>query len=160
MRAPREQLLFGAIYGSVLASTLTAALSESTGPDDPGYDALWVLIAALGAAFSHGYAHVIARRTTTPGAPGASAALPQILAQWPLVAASSPTVALLLGSYAGWYTETVAVYVALGFNTAALLGWGLAASRVAGRTWPASLRTGCVDMLIGLFIIAANVLSK
>jgi hypothetical protein len=68
-------------------------------------------------------------------------------------------VAALLGAAAGWWSEESGVGVALVINTAALFGWGLWAARVAGQTWPAACRVGGVDVLIGLFIGGANVLS-
>ncbi|MFE9773434.1 hypothetical protein ACFYOV_17470 [Streptomyces sp. NPDC005931] len=156
---PAEESLFRGIYGLVLASALVAAL-EGTGEEaDPGSDALWVLLTALASGAAHGYAHVIARRASedrsaTPGRLGL------VLAEWPVVAAVLPTVVMLLAAVAGWWSEAVAVDAALVFNTAALFGWGVWAARTAGHGWPSSLRSGGLDMLIGLVIIAANALIK
>lgn len=156
---PLQRLLFGGVYGSVLASALAAALDHEGRPADPGYDALWVTLAAIASAAAHGYAHSIAHRTEEDTQVTASA-VRSMLTEWPLVAAVVPTVAALLGSYALWWSEESAVEVALGVNMVALFGWGVWAARVARRGWPASLRVGGVDVLIGLFIVIANVVSK
>ncbi|MFD5111262.1 hypothetical protein ACFWNG_02895 [Streptomyces sp. NPDC058391] len=156
---PLQRLLFGGVYGTVLASGLAAALDHNNGRPDPGYDAVWVLVTALASAAAHGYAHAIAHRTAGEATVTAGTAR-SVLTEWPLVAAVLPTVAALLGAYAGWWGETGAINVALTINTVALFGWGLWAARVAGRRWPAACRAGGVDVLLGLFIVAANVLSK
>jgi hypothetical protein len=161
-----QRLLFGGVYGTVLASALASALDHDGGENDPGYDALWILVAAVAAAAAHGYAHAIAHWTA--GDTGGEKAgekrvtveiLRSVLTEWPLVMAAVPTVAALLGAAAGWWSEESGVGVALVINTAALFGWGLWAARVAGQTWPAACRVGGVDVLIGLFIVGANVLS-
>lgn len=54
--------------------------------------------------------------------------------------------------------EDGAIGVALLINTVALFGWGFWAARVAGRGWGKASRTGGMDMLLGLFIVVANIL--
>ncbi|MCX4550429.1 hypothetical protein OG204_14600 [Streptomyces sp. NBC_01387] len=154
-----QRLLFGGVYGAVLASALAAALDHDSGLPDPGYDAVWVLVAGLASAAAHGYAHAISHRTAD-GTPVTVHVVRSVLEEWPLVAAVLPTVAVLSASYAGWWSEDTALEVALALNTAALFGWGLWAARVTGQGWASSCRVGGADMLLGLFIVAANVLSK
>ncbi|MFC8077814.1 hypothetical protein ACFUN8_20010 [Streptomyces sp. NPDC057307] len=164
---PQERSLFSGIYGLVLASALAAALDTTGEKADPGPDALWILLTALTSAAAHGYAHVIAQRATTEetadgtanGATGATR-LRLVLAEWPLVAATLPTVAILLTAQAGWWAETTAVDTALLFNTLALFTWGTQAARTAGHRWPSAYRAGALDMLLGLVIIIANALIK
>ncbi|MFE9294754.1 hypothetical protein [Streptomyces niveus] len=156
---PPEQALFSGIYGLVLASALVAALDSTGGKADPGPDTLWVLLTALAAGAAHGYAHVIAQRASVDGAVTVSR-LRLVLAEWPLVAAALPAVAILLAAVAGWWAEATAVDAALLFNTVALFGAGAWAARAAGHGWPSSCRAGALDMLIGLVIIAANALIK
>ncbi|MFG2864055.1 hypothetical protein [Streptomyces sioyaensis] len=152
-----QRMLFGAVYGSVLASALAGALSHEG--MDPGYDAAWVTLSGVAAAAAHGYAHSIAHRAEDDTHATASA-VRSILTEWPLVTAMLPTIAALLGAYATWWTEAGAVEVALTINMVALFGCGVWAARVARRGWWASLRVGGVDVLIGLFIVIANSLSK
>jgi hypothetical protein len=155
---PLQRLLFGGVYGTILASALAAALANDTGMPNPGYDALWVLLPALASAAAHGYAHAIAHRTGSK-VPVVVDAARSVLTEWPLVAAVLPTVAALLGAYVGWWGEEAALEFALVLNSVALFGWGLWAARAAGLGWSASCRAGGVDMLIGLLIVAANILS-
>lgn len=155
---PMQRLLFGGVYGTVLASALASALDHDSGPPNPGYDALWILVASLSAAAAHGYAHAIAHRTAGEEKVTAGA-VRSVLTEWPLVAAVVPTVAALLGAAAGWWSEAGGIDVALAVNTAALFGWGLWAARVAGLRWATACRVGGVDVLLGLFIVLANALS-
>lgn len=152
---PLQRLLFGGVYGTVLASALISALDNESGPPDPGHDALWVLVAAAASAASHGYAHSIAHHSEKDSTVTAGA-VRSVLSEWPIVSAALPTVAALLGSYAGWWGEETAITVALTINTVALFGWGLWAARVSGRGWWSSCRVGMVDVLIGLVIVAVN----
>ncbi|MEW2267344.1 hypothetical protein ACGF5T_17760 [Streptomyces sp. NPDC047853] len=152
-----ERWLFRGIFGLVLASAMVAALDVPGEEGDPGQDALWVLLTALASGAAHGYAHVIARRASGEGSAKPSRAR-AVLAEWPLTAAVLPTVCLLLGAVAEWWTEETAVEVALLFNTVALFVFGVSAARTAGLGWPSSCRAGFMDMLIGLLVIAADAL--
>ncbi|GAA4223634.1 hypothetical protein GCM10023075_17420 [Streptosporangium album] len=156
-REPSERLLFGAVYGTVLASSLAAALDQA--PANPGYDALWVLISGLVAAVAHGYAHALAHHTVTGDKPLVHAAR-SVLTEWPLVAATLPTAGVLLVAHAGWWNPYTAVSVVLVFNAVTLFGWGIWATRASGGSWPAAWKVGCVDMLLGLAIVVANTLIK
>jgi hypothetical protein len=158
-RRPPQQSLFNGIYGLVLASALVAALDATGEKDEPGPDALWILLTALASGAAHGYAHVIAQRASDDGA-ATTSRLRSVLAEWPLVAAVLPTVGILLAAVAGWWAEATAVDAALLFNTVALFGCGTWAARTAGHGWPSSCRAGGLDMLIGLVVIVANALLK
>ncbi|MYR41932.1 hypothetical protein [Streptomyces sp. SID5910] len=152
-----ERWLFRGIYGLVLASALVAALDVPGEHADPGQDALWVLLTAGASAAAHGYAHVIAQRASAEGT-GRPSRTRAVLAEWPLLASVLPTVLLLLGAVAEWWTEDTAVDVALLLNTVALFCLGFSAARTAGLGWLSSCRAGVVDMLIGLVVIAADAL--
>ncbi|MER6621020.1 hypothetical protein [Streptomyces sp. NPDC000931] len=154
-----ETTLFSGVYGLILASALAAALDSPGEADEPGSDALWILLTALASAAAHGYAHVVAHRLSADGS-GVRVGLRAMLAEWPVVVAAVPTVVLLLTTMPSWWTETQAVNTALVLNTLLLAGWGAWTARSAGRGWTASLRAGIADMLIGLVIIAANALIK
>jgi hypothetical protein len=160
-RLSQERLLFGGVYGTVLASALAAALDNDTGHPDPGYDALWIFVSALATAAAHGYAHSVARWSagSHPGRKVMLLTLHSVVDEWPLVAAVAPTVVALLGASAHWWDEDHAINTALGVNAVALFGWGLWAARVAGQGWRSACRVGAADVLLGLFIIAANILS-
>jgi hypothetical protein len=154
-------MLFGGVYGTVLASALAAALDHDTGRPNAGYDALWILVSAAATAAAHGYAHAVAQWSGGMhlGRKVILLTLHSVLDEWPLVLAVMPTVVALLGAQADWWGEAHAINIALGVNTAALFGWGLWAARVAGQPWATACRVGCTDVLLGLFIVAANILS-
>lgn len=153
-----QRLLFGGVYGTVLASALASALDDDGGPANPGYDALWILVGALAAAAAHGYAYAISHRVAGEERVTAET-VRAVFAEWPLVAAAVPTLAALLGARAGWWTEAGGIDVALTINTVGLFGWGLWAGRVAGLGWGKACRVGGVDVLLGAFIVGVNVLS-
>jgi hypothetical protein len=155
---PMQRLLFGGVYGTVLACALVAALDHDTGSPNAGYDALWILVASLAAAAAHGYAHAIAHRSAAREKVTAET-VRSVLTEWPLVVAAVPTLAALLGAAAGWWSEDGGIDTALVVNIVALFGWGLWAARVAGQGWAAACRVGAVDVLLGLFIVGANILS-
>ncbi|MEU3036950.1 MULTISPECIES: hypothetical protein [Streptomyces] len=158
-RRPSEVTLFSGVYGLVMAGAMAAALDSPGEPSDPGSDALWVLLTAVASAAAHGYAHVVAHRASSGGR-GARAGLRAMAAEWPVVAAATPTVVFLLLSLPPLWTEATAVDTALLLNTLLLTGWGVWTARSAGRGWPACLRAGAVDMIVGLVIILANALIK
>lgn len=155
---PMQRLLFGGVYGTVLASSLASALDDDSGHPNPGYDALWILVAAVAAAAAHGYAHAIAH-WSAGGRKATVETVRSVLTEWPLVAAAVPTLFVLLGASAHWWSESGGINAVLVVNTVALFGWGLWAARAAGQDWAASCRVGGVDVLLGLFIVSANALS-
>jgi hypothetical protein len=158
LRTPSRRVLFGGVYGTVLASSLVSALDHDTGQPDPAYDALWILVAALATAAAHGYAHAIAN-WTADGNKATAETVRSVLYEWPLVTAVLPTLAALLGARAHWWSEAGGINVALTINTVALFGWGLWAARSAGQGWGSSCRVGIVDVLLGLLIVSVNALS-
>ncbi|WP_367323243.1 hypothetical protein [Streptomyces sp. HUAS ZL42] len=83
-----------------------------------------------------------------------------VLAEWPLVVAALPTTLLLYGAGLGWWRSTGIEYVAFGINTVVLLGWGLLASRAAGRTWRRAVRIGGTDALLGVAVAVDSTLLK
>ncbi|MEU3370582.1 hypothetical protein ACFYM2_11935 [Streptomyces sp. NPDC006711] len=159
--ATEPNVLFGGVYGAVLASSMVAALTQygARARADRLYDAKWLLITAVASALAHGYAHIIARRghETHHGGRGPWRIL---LEEWPLVAATVPTMLLLYGAGLGWWGSRNIEYVVFGVNIALLFGWGLIAARAAGRTWGAAMRLGVGDGLLGVIVVVANAIIK
>jgi hypothetical protein len=154
----REAVLFGGVYGAVLASAMVAALVQHghTSRDSRRYDALWLLVTAFASALAHGYAHFIAER----GPEHRRRALRPLLDEWPLVAAVVPTVVVLAGAGWGWWPATAVEYPAFALNIALLFGLGLASARRARRSWGGAVLTGAGDALLGLVVVVANALIK
>lgn len=159
--AAQPNVLFGGVYGAVLASSLVAALTQygDTARAERLNDAKWLLITAVASALAHGYAHIIARRGDG-SRPGARGALRVLLEEWPLLVATLPTTVMLLGAGWGWWRSAGIEYVAFGFNIVLLFGWGLTATRAAGRSWGSALAIGGADALLGVIVVVANALIK
>ncbi|MFG3002253.1 hypothetical protein [Streptomyces sp. NPDC048340] len=152
--------MFGGVYGTVLASGLLAALDQKDGPYTPFYDASWVVVTAATAALAHGYSH----HMTTHQA-GSAGHRWRVLAralwnEWPMIAATLPTVLLLvLAGLTGWDSHGVTA-VGLGLNTALLFAWGSFVAIRVGYRLSSALLIGLADSAIGLAIIVANALIK
>ncbi|MEU9479905.1 hypothetical protein [Streptomyces sp. NPDC048191] len=154
----REAVLFGGVYGAVLASSLVAALTRygHTSAEGRGYDAAWVLVTALASALAHGYAHCIAER----GPHRRWDAVRSLRDEWPLVTAVLPTVLLLAGAWWGWWPAKGVEYAAFVLNILILFVLGLLTARWAARSWPTAVLMGAGDAVLGLIVVVANALIK
>lgn len=154
----REALLFGGVYGAVLASSMAAALTQygHTTRASRRYDALWLLVTALASALAHGYAHYIAER-----GPHRRWDIPRVLAdEWPLVAAVLPTVLVLAGAGWGWWPADDVEYPAFALNIVLLFAMGLVTARQARRGWRTAVLIGAGDALLGMIVVVANAVIK
>ncbi|QTE02329.1 hypothetical protein [Streptomyces cyanogenus] len=154
----REVVLFGGVYGAVLASSMVAALTQygHTSAEVRGYDAAWVLVTAFASALAHGYAHYIAERVPRRRWDIVLA----LRNEWPLVTAVLPTVFLLAGARWGWWPAKGVEYVAFALNIVILFVLGLVTARWTARTWPMAVLVGLGDALLGLIVVVANALIK
>ncbi|WP_137991375.1 hypothetical protein [Streptomyces vilmorinianum] len=159
--AAQPHVLFGGVYGAVLASSMVAALTEQgeTAPADRFTSAQWLLVTAVASALAHGYAHLIALRGDRTHH-GVRAGGRLLLSEWPLVVATVPTLVLLLGATWGWWPSAGVEYVIFAVNVVLLFTWGVLAARAAGRTWGSALRIGMADALLGLVVVVANAVIK
>ncbi|MBL1085890.1 hypothetical protein JK359_28650 [Streptomyces actinomycinicus] len=154
----REVVLFGGVYGAVLASSMVAALTRygHTSAEVRGYDAAWVLVTAFASALAHGYAHYIAER-----APHRRwDVLRAMRDEWSLVAAVVPTVFLLAGARWKWWTANGVEYAAFVLNIVILFALGILTARWSARSWPAAVLMGLGDALLGLVVVVANAFIK
>ncbi|GHI03290.1 hypothetical protein AQI88_01215 [Streptomyces cellostaticus] len=155
----REAVLFGGVYGAVLASSMVAALTQygHSSAASRRYDAAWLLFTALASALAHGYAHYIAERTPHRRWD----VLLALRDEWPLIVVVLPTVFLLAGAGWGWWpTKNGVEYAAFGLNTVILFALGLVTARWSARSWPAAMLIGAVDALLGVIVVVANALIK
>jgi hypothetical protein len=154
----REAVLFGGVYGSVLACSMVAALTQygHTSRDSRRYDAAWLLVTALASALAHGYAHFIAER-----APHRRwDALRTLADEWPLVAAVLPTAVVLAGAGWGWWPANGVEYPAFALNITILFTLGLVTARWSHRSWLAAITIGVVDAMLGVVVVVANAVIK
>ncbi|GHD87844.1 hypothetical protein [Streptomyces naganishii] len=154
----RSMVLFGGVYGAVVASAMVAALTEygHTSRASRRYDAAWLVVTAIASALAHGYAHYIAER----GPRRRGQALRALAAEWPLVVAMLPSALILAGGGWGWWPADSVEPPAFVFNIALLFGLGLYTARAAGRRWAAALATGLGDALLGMLVVVANAVIK
>lgn len=154
----REAVLFGGVYGAVLACSLVAALVQygHTTRGSRRYDALWLLVTAFASALAHGYAHYIAERTPNRRWD----VLRAVAGEWPLVAAVLPTVLILAGADWGWWGAKGVEYPAFTLNIALLFVLGPARARRPRRPWTAAVPIGLGDALLGFIVVVANALIK
>ncbi|MEU6598095.1 hypothetical protein [Streptomyces flaveolus] len=154
----REIVLFGGVYGAVLASSMVAALTQygHTSAGVRGYDAAWVLVTAGASALAHGYAHYIAERTPH----GRWDVLLAMRDEWPLVTAVLPTVFLLAGAYWKWWPAKGVEYAAFVLNIVILFGIGLVTARWSARRWPTAVLMGLGDACLGVVVVVANAVIK
>jgi len=157
-RDTRESVLFGGVYGSVLACSMVAALTQygHTTRASRRYDALWLLVTALASALAHGYAHYIAEREPHRRWD----ALRILSEEWPLVTATLPTVLLLAGAGWGWWAPKGVEYAAFTLNIALLFTLGLVTARWSHRSWPVAAVIGLGDALLGVVVVVANAIIK
>ncbi|WP_308379590.1 hypothetical protein [Streptomyces sp. ISL-43] len=152
--------MFGGVYGTVLASGLLAALDQKGGEYTPFYDASWVLVTAATAGLAHGYSHHMSTHHD-----GSARHRWRLLAralwnEWPMIAATLPTVLLLLvAGLAHWDSHGVTA-IGLGLNTALLFAWGSFVALRVGYKVRSAVLIGVADATIGLAIIVANALIK
>ncbi|MFD6890182.1 hypothetical protein [Streptomyces sp. NPDC059957] len=152
--------MFGGVYGTVLASGLLAALDQKGGEYTPFYDASWVLVTAATAGLAHGYSHHMS--THQAGSAGHRWRILRraLWNEWPMIAATLPTVLLLLvAGLTDWDSHGVTA-VGLGVNTAMLFAWGAFVALRVGYKLASALLIGVADATIGLAIIAANAVIK
>lgn len=157
--APADHSSARAVYGTLLASALVAALDTTRATPTVLYDVVWLVITMVAAALSHGYARLLAQHP----APGRrlATALHSLAGEWPMLAASAPTViVLLLAALIEGPSGDGPVRLALGINVLALFGWGIAGARYSGYPRAAAVAIGVVDAAFGVLIIALNVLVK
>ncbi|MFD7099081.1 hypothetical protein [Streptomyces xanthophaeus] len=152
--------MFGGIYGTVLASALLAALDQKGGEYTPLYDASWVLVTAATAALAHGYSHHMASHQQGSAAHRWRMLSTALWNEWPMIAATLPTVVLLVvAGLTDWQSYGVTA-VGLGLNTALLFTWGAVVALRVGYRLGSALLIGLADATIGLAIIVANALIK
>ncbi|WP_258047355.1 hypothetical protein [Streptomyces sp. SM13] len=90
--AARPHVLFGGVYGAVLARSVVAALTEQGAPEpaDRLSSAKWLAVTAITSALAHPVDGLIARRGDQT-VHGVRAAARLLLSERPLVLATAPT---------------------------------------------------------------------
>ena len=152
-----ERNLAGAIYGTILATSVVAGLSEG-GTVEKGPAAAVVLSSSLVFWLAHVYAGVLGHHLR----PGHGFSWSRVGAiarhEWPILASGfPPAIVLALGSI-GLLSRDTAYAVAIGVGIASLVVWGVAYAREQGYHTVVVALAGAVNGLLGLVIVALKVL--
>lgn len=123
-RAEHEaHAIAGAIYGTILASTVVAALGYS--PEKLEKSILIVVVTSTVFYLAHVYSLVVAarmvarRQLTAPEVRGIA------VAEWPMLQSSVPILIPLLFGAFGWISRDTASYLAVGVGIGALFVYGV-----------------------------------
>jgi hypothetical protein len=141
-----------AVYGSVLAAALLGAMREQhVGPREL---TLSLVASMLVFWLAHAWSELIGERVAA-GRLFDETRIRQIArAEWPLVeAAIVPAIALAL-AWAGLWSRTVGVDLALAATILQLVGWGAVAARRTEPSWVGAVLMGAVEGALGLAIVA------
>ena len=145
-----------AIYGTIMATAVIAALSEDQDAD-PLEVAGALVLTSLVFWLAHVYSQLLAASAGGERVSGAQAA-ETLAEEWPMVrAAVVPLIMLLVGAL-GILPGHMAISLALGTSVASLFLWGLLAGRRQGRSRLAQLAVAAANGGFGLLIVGLKLL--
>ncbi len=152
-----EHNLAGAIYGTILATSVVAGLSEGNQVDH-GPGALVVLGTSLVFWTAHVYAGVLGQHLQRRH----GLTWPRIRRvaryEWPILASGFPPAIVLALGTMGLFERNTAYAVAIGTGIAALVLWGFAYAREQGYGLAGRLLAAGTTGALGLVIVALKVL--
>jgi hypothetical protein len=143
-----------AIYGYILATSLVAAFSED---DDYSTTEVAVSVFVTGLVFwlAHVYASLLGERYAAGRRLTRSEIRAEFYAEWPLVQAFVPSIAVLLLGTIGLLSDDTAIWLAIAVGLAALLLWSLEIGR---RERLSPLELAVMALVNGLFGVAVVLL--
>jgi len=152
----RAHHLAGAIYGTILATTVVAA--SGSHPEPLARTIVLVLGTSLVFWAAHVYAIELAARLVA-GRPLAREEILHVARQeWPMLQSSWPLLAALLAGQVGLLDPERAVNVALAVGIGALFVYGLVIGRQERSGWPHVLLNGIASGSFGLAILGLKLL--
>ena len=146
----------GAIYGTILATTVVAAIGPD--PEKLSRSLAVVLVTSVVFYAAHVYsvvvgARMVARRHLTGPEVAAIAA-----AEWPMLQSSLPVAAPLVLGKLGWIPDEAATDVAMLVGIGALFVYGVLVGVRGGRGWVSVIVNALVVGSFGLLILLLKVL--
>jgi hypothetical protein len=146
----------GAIYGTILATTVVAAIGSD--PEKLTRSLAVVLVTSAVFYAAHVYsvvvgARMVARRHLTPAEVGVIAK-----AEWPMLQSSLPVALPLLLGKLGWISEENATDVAMIVGIGALFVYGVLIGIREGRGWLSVLVNALIVGSFGVLILLLKVL--
>ena len=152
-----EVNLAGAVYGTILATSVIAAASAKKGPS-LGVLVLTVSVTVLVFWLAHVYARALAQ-SVSAGTRITWAELRVLGAhEWPLLQAALPPLAFLLLGWLGLYERPAALWLAVGSGVAMLVAWGFLYARAEGLGTAGTAVAVSVNAAFGLAVVALKAL--
>jgi hypothetical protein len=156
MAFPDGSRAAGAVYGTILALSVIAGVSE-----DADAGAASVLGAVLVTSFAFWIAHVYAESLTAriahPHARWRELVRRAVTREWPLLqAALAPAIPLLLGAV-GVLSRDTAINLAIALALADLFGWGVAVGRASRQRPARAALSGFLNVALGGVVVALKV---
>jgi hypothetical protein len=152
-----ERNLAGAIYGTILATSVVAGLSEG-GQVDQGYASLVVLSTSIVFWIAHVYAGVLGHHLRRHGGLTWSRLNAVARHEWPILGSGFPPAAVLGLGTIGLFGRDTAYAIAIGVGIASLVLWGVAYAREQGYSRGGMLLAGLLNGLLGVLIVGLKVL--
>jgi hypothetical protein len=144
-----------AIYGSILAASVVAALDVNE--VSPRKMTMTLLATTLVFAVAHAWSEVVGERIAFGHGASARRLLELIRREWPLVEAGFVPGAALAFAWAGIWSASVGASVALALAVMQLVGWGILVGRRSYDGWPAALFVGVVNGFFGLILVGLKI---
>ncbi|MGW6129887.1 hypothetical protein ACWFNE_07655 [Cellulomonas sp. NPDC055163] len=151
----RAHHLAGAIYGTILATTVVAAAGAH--PQSLGRTTVLVIGTSLVFWLAHVYSVELAARVVAGRPLAREEVLRVARAEWPMLQSSWPIVLALVLGLVGVLDPTRAVDVAMALGIGALFTYGLIVGRQEGASRPRILLNGLATGAFGLAVLALKV---
>jgi hypothetical protein len=152
----RDVNVEGAIYGTILATSIVAGLGAKDVEPSDGIVVLVVTGAVFAAA--HVYARVLARRIEGRRRLSLAGLADEVRHDWPVVQATFPPAVVLALGWAGALGRETAYTVAAWLGVAALFGWGLRLAYREGYGLVSGIVVASVNAVFGVVIVHLKVL--
>lgn len=147
--------LAGAIYGTILATSVVAAAGHN--PETIDRAALLVIGTSVIFWLAHVYSLGLAARMVLRRPIRRDELISLARAEWPMLQSSWPIVVALMLGVVGVIDRATAVVVALVVGIVALFAYGLVIGRQENMGWPRALLNAMVAGMFGLAILALKV---
>ena len=144
-----------AIYGSILAAALVAALGVNE--VSPREMTMTLLATTLVFAVAHAWSEVVGERIAFGHGASLRRLVELIRREWPLVEAGFVPGAALALAWAGLWSASVGACIALALADLQLVGWGILVGLRSYDHWPAALFVGVVNGFFGLILVALKI---
>jgi hypothetical protein len=144
----------GAIYGTIVATSVVAAGAHDT---SPGELALATAMTLLVFWLAHVYAQIL-QRGMHDHRHHADVIRTTVVEEFAMVEAPGLSIIILTLGAMSWIDDRLAINLALANGVAQLLLWGIAVARQLGLSWSAALMVGLVYASLGVLIVMLKVL--